>query len=160
LLNREPADYDVATDATPRQVMQIFPQTFAVGEQFGVVLVPEPKPVTDDDARRSTVEVATFRSDVGYSDGRHPDEVRFTSDPREDVLRRDFTINGMMLDPATNEILDFVGGRDDLTAGIVRAIGDPNRRFAEDKLRMLRAVRFAARFDYRIDSATMEAIQT
>jgi len=86
--------------------------------------------------------------------------VRFTSDPREDVLRRDFTINGMMLDPATNEILDFVGGRDDLTAGIVRAIGDPNRRFAEDKLRMLRAVRFAARFDYRIDSATMEAIQT
>ncbi len=140
--------------------MQIFPQTFAVGEQFGVVLVPEPKPVTDDDARRSTVEVATFRSDVGYSDGRHPDEVRFTSDPREDVLRRDFTINGMMLDPATNEILDFVGGRDDLTAGIVRAIGDPNRRFAEDKLRMLRAVRFAARFDYRIDSATMEAIQT
>jgi len=124
------------------------------------VLVPEPKPVTDDDARRSTVEVATFRSDVGYSDGRHPDEVRFTSDPREDVLRRDFTINGMMLDPATNEILDFVGGRDDLTAGIVRAIGDPNRRFAEDKLRMLRAVRFAARFDYRIDSATMEAIQT
>ena len=160
LLNREPADYDVATDATPRQVMQIFPQTFAVGEQFGVVLVPEPKPVTDDDARRSTVEVATFRSDVGYSDGRHPDEVRFTSDPREDVLRRYFTINGMMLDPATNEILDFVGGRDDLTAGIVRAIGDPNRRFAEDKLRMLRAVRFAARFDYRIDSATMEAIQT
>ena len=160
LLNREPADYDVATDATPRQVMQIFPQTFAVGEQFGVVLVPEPKPVTDDDARRSTVEVATFRSDVGYSDGRHPDEVRFTSDPREDVLRRDFTINGMMLYPATNEILDFVGGRDDLTAGIVRAIGDPNRRFAEDKLRMLRAVRFAARFDYRIDSATMEAIQT
>ncbi len=160
LLNREPADYDVDTDATPRQVMQIFPQTFAVGEQFGVVLVPEPKPVTDDDARRSTVEVATFRSDVGYSDGRHPDEVRFTSDPREDVLRRDFTINGMMLDPATNEILDFVGGRDDLTAGIVRAIGDPNRRFAEDKLRMLRAVRFAARFDYRIDSATMEAIQT
>ena len=160
LLNREPADYDVATDATPRQVMQIFPQTFAVGEQFGVVLVPEPKPVTDDDALRSTVEVATFRSDVGYSDGRHPDEVRFTSDPREDVLRRDFTINGMMLDPATNEILDFVGGRDDLTAGIVRAIGDPNRRFAEDKLRMLRAVRFAARFDYRIDSATMEAIQT
>ena len=160
LLNREPADYDVATDATPRQVMQIFPQTFAVGEQFGVVLVPEPKPVTDDDARRSTVEVATFRSDVGYSDGRRPDEVRFTSDPREDVLRRDFTINGMMLDPATNEILDFVGGRDDLTAGIVRAIGDPNRRFAEDKLRMLRAVRFAARFDYRIDSATMEAIQT
>jgi poly(A) polymerase len=159
LLGREPADYDVSTDATPRQVMQIFPQTFAVGEQFGVVLVPEPGRVTGEDARRSTVEVATFRSDVGCSDGRHPDEVRFTKDPREDVERRDFTINGMMLDPAINEILDFVGGRDDLKKGIVRAIGDPERRFAEDKLRMLRAVRFAARFDYRIDPATLSAIQ-
>jgi poly(A) polymerase len=110
------------------------------------------------------VEVATFRSDVGYSDGRHPDEVRFSKDPREDVQRRDFTINGMMLDPlvfdkTTNGILDFVGGRDDLKAGIVRAIGDPERRFAEDKLRMLRAVRFAARFDYQIDPATLAAIQ-
>src|SRR5208282_4656519 len=110
------------------------------------------------------VEVATFRSDVGYSDGRHPDEVRFTKDPREDVQRRDFTINGMLLDPlvsdkTTNELLDFVGGREDLKAGIVRAIGDPERRFAEDKLRMLRAVRFAARFDYKIDPATMAAIQ-
>ncbi|MGA2964574.1 MAG: CCA tRNA nucleotidyltransferase [Terriglobales bacterium] len=195
LLNREPADYDVATDATPRQVMQIFPQTLAVGEQFGVVLVPFKADTTkdtkehegDEPARtdpfegravpgamggsgkqrclslspslRKSVEVATFRSDVGYSDGRHPDEVRFTKDPREDALRRDFTINGMMLDPATNAILDFVGGRDDLKAGIVRAIGDPERRFAEDKLRMLRAVRFAARFDYRIAPATMSAIQ-
>jgi poly(A) polymerase len=153
LLGREPADYDVATDATPRQVMQIFPQTYAVGEQFGVVLVPDSSGVA------STVEVATFRSDVGYSDGRHPDEVRFSQDPREDVERRDFTINGMMLDPATNEVLDFVGGRADLKAGIVRAIGDPERRFAEDKLRMFRAVRFAARFDYQIDPATMSAIQ-
>ena len=111
-------------------------------------------------ARQGTVvEVATFRSDVGYSDGRHPDQVRFTKDPREDVQRRDFTINGMLLDPATNEVLDFVGGRNDLRAGIVRAIGDPERRFAEDKLRMLRAVRFAARFHYRIDPATMAAIQ-
>lgn len=172
LLAREPADYDVATDATPRQVMQIFPQTYAVGEQFGVVLIPRSPTehaLTGEDARRSTtnssgnhkggVEVATFRSDVGYSDGRHPDEVRFTKDPREDVQRRDFTINGMMLDPATKEILDFVGGRDDLKAGIVRAIGDPERRFAEDKLRMLRAVRFAARFDYQIDPATLAAIQ-
>jgi poly(A) polymerase len=108
---------------------------------------------------KGAIEVATFRSDVGYSDGRHPDQVRFTKDPREDVERRDFTINGMLLDPVTNEILDFVGGRDDLKAGIVRAIGDPERRFAEDKLRMLRAVRFAARFDYKIDPATMEAIQ-
>jgi poly(A) polymerase len=166
LLSREPADFDVATDATPQQVMQIFPQTYAVGEQFGVVLVPESEAsvATGDPARHAesgnaTIEVATFRSDVGYSDGRHPDEVRFTKDPREDVQRRDFTINGMMLDPATNEVLDFVGGRDDLKAGIVRAIGEPERRFAEDKLRMLRAVRFAARFEYQIDPATMAAIQ-
>ena len=164
LLGREPADYDVSTDATPQQVMQIFPQTFAVGEQFGVVLVPQSGGATGVLARqgersKGAIEVATFRSDVGYSDGRHPDQVRFTKDPREDVERRDFTINGMLLDPATDEILDFVGGREDLKAGIVRAIGDPERRFAEDKLRMLRAVRFAARFDYKIDPATMEAIQ-
>ena len=164
LLGREPADYDVSTDATPQQVMQIFPQTFAVGEQFGVVLVPQSGGATGVLARqgersKGAIEVATFRSDVGYSDGRHPDQVRFTKDPREDVERRDFTINGMLLDPVTNEILDFVGGRDDLKAGIVRAIGDPERRFAEDKLRMLRAVRFSARFDYKIDPATMEAIQ-
>jgi len=172
LLGREPADYDVATDATPRQVMQIFAQTLAVGEQFGVVLVPESggatgapstssgqAPARQGERGKGAVEVATFRSDVGYSDGRHPDQVRFTNDPREDVQRRDFTINGMMLDPVTNEILDFVGGQDDLKAGIVRAIGDPERRFAEDKLRTLRAVRFAARFDYQIDPATMAAIQ-
>lgn len=155
LLGREPADYDVATDATPRQVMEIFPQTYAVGEQFGVVLVP----FSRADSATDTVEVATFRSDVGYSDGRHPDEVRFSKDPREDVERRDFTINGMMFDPATDEVLDFVGGRADLKAGIIRAIGDPERRFAEDKLRMLRGVRFAARFDYTIDPATMAAMQ-
>ncbi|MGB6385956.1 MAG: CCA tRNA nucleotidyltransferase [Terriglobales bacterium] len=167
LLSREPADYDVATDATPQQVMQIFPQTYAVGEQFGVVLVPESSGETGVLARQSersergkqTVEVATFRSDVGYSDGRHPDEVRFTKDPEEDAQRRDFTINGMMLDPATNEILDFVDGQEDLKKGIIRAIGDPNRRFEEDKLRMLRAVRFAARFNYQIDPATLTAIQ-
>jgi poly(A) polymerase len=172
LLVREPADYDVATDATPQQVMQIFPQTFAVGEQFGVVLVPESSGATgvpstssgqalarQDEPSNTTVEVATFRAEVGYSDGRHPDEVRFTKDPREDVQRRDFTINGMLLDPATDEILDFAGGREDLKAGIVRAIGEPERRFAEDKLRMLRAVRFTARFAYQIDPATMQAIQ-
>src|ERR1700730_12325277 len=105
LLSREPADYDVATDATPQQVMQILPQTYAVGEQFGVVLVPdsEANGATAVLARQgTTVEVATFRSDAAYSDGRHPDEVRFTKDPREDVQRRDFTINGMILNPATN----------------------------------------------------------
>ncbi len=165
LLGREAADYDVATDATPLQVMQIFPRTFAVGAQFGVVLVPfvdVPPTETGEDARRSTdrvVEVATFRSDLGYSDGRHPDEVRFSRDPREDVQRRDFTINGMMLDPITNEVLDYVGGRADLAAGVVRAIGDPERRFGEDKLRMLRAVRFASRFEYQIEPATFSAIQ-
>ena len=171
LLGRKPADYDVATDAIPQQVMQIFPQTYAVGEQFGVVLVPDTREAAAVPAggataaparqgeRRNAVEVATFRSDAGYSDGRHPDQVRFTKDPREDVQRRDFTINGMMLDPATGEILDFVGGREDLKAGIIRAIGDPERRFAEDKLRMLRAVRFAARFDYQIDPATLAAIK-
>ena len=164
LLGRVPADYDVATDATPQGVMEIFPQTFAVGAQFGVVLVPLAKDASGASAvgpgeKVPVVEVATFRSDVGYSDGRHPDEVRFSSDPREDVQRRDFTINGLLLDPVTNEVLDFVGGREDLKAGIVRTIGEPEHRFGEDKLRMLRAVRFAARFEYRIEASTLTAIQ-
>ena len=150
LLGREPKDYDVATNATPEQVMKIFPETYAVGAQFGVVLVPGPQ---------GDVEVATFRSDIGYSDGRHPDEVRFSTDPREDVARRDFTINGMLLDPVSNEVLDFVGGRKDLDAKIIRTIGDPRQRFAEDKLRMLRAVRIAARFGYTIEPATFAAIE-
>jgi poly(A) polymerase len=150
LLGREPKDYDVATNATPEQVMSIFPETYAVGAQFGVVLVPGPQ---------GDVEVATFRSDIGYSDGRHPDEVRFSTDPREDVARRDFTVNGMLLDPVSNEVLDFVGGRKDLEAKIIRTIGDPKQRFAEDKLRMLRAVRFAARFGYTIEPATFAAIE-
>jgi poly(A) polymerase len=163
LLGREPADYDIATDATPAQVMDIFPKTFAVGAQFGVVLVPLLKAESGEsavgpDEKVPVVEVATFRSDVGYSDGRHPDEVRFTKDPEEDVQRRDFTINGLLLDPITNEVLDFVGGRDDLKAGVIRTIGEADHRFAEDKLRMLRAVRFAARFEYRIAPATMTAI--
>ena len=170
LLGREPADYDVATDATPEEVMRIFPDTYAVGAQFGVVLVPLPeRDVAINVACRdvtcyvspkaNVVEVATFRSDIGYSDGRHPDQVRFSKDPREDVERRDFTINGLLLDPVTNEVLDFVGGRKDLEAGIIRSIGDPERRFAEDKLRMLRAVRFAARFGYTIEPGTFQAIQ-
>jgi poly(A) polymerase len=163
LLNREPADYDVATSATPAQVMEIFPDTYAVGVQFGVVLVPLPEEqrANGDDgaAPSSTIEVATFRSDVSYSDGRHPDEVRFSQDPSEDVARRDFTINGMMLDPVSGEVLDYVGGQRDLQAGVVRAIGDAGRRFEEDKLRMVRAVRFAARFGYAIDKDTLTAIQ-
>jgi poly(A) polymerase len=164
LLRREPADYDVATNATPAQVMEIFPDTYAVGAQFGVVLVPLPREQRAEEGQNATpkaqaVEVATFRSDLGYSDGRRPDEVRFSKDPREDVVRRDFTINGMMLDPETGEVLDFVGGRRDLEAGIIRAIGDAELRFAEDKLRMLRAVRFAARFEYEIAADTLRAIQ-
>ncbi len=164
LLQREPKDYDVATDATPEQVMSIFPDTYAVGAQFGVVLVPVLDAPVGNVPAESTpasfaVEVATFRSDIGYSDGRHPDEVRFSRDPREDVARRDFTINGMLLDPVSGEVLDFVGGRKDLEAGIIRTIGEPERRFAEDKLRMLRAVRFAARFQYEIEPSTFAAIQ-
>jgi len=164
LLKREPADYDIATSATPAEVMEMFPDTYAVGAQFGVVLVPLPedqRAPADENVISKTraVEVATFRSDLGYSDGRRPDEVRFSQDPREDVARRDFTINGMMLDPVSSEVLDFVGGRRDLGAGIVRAIGDPKVRLAEDKLRMLRAVRFAARFEYAIEAETLAAIQ-
>jgi poly(A) polymerase len=171
LLRREPKDYDVATNATPEQVMNIFPETYAVGAQFGVVLVPAREEKrnaasnasTESSSHAHVVEVATFRSDIGYSDGRHPDEVRFSQDPREDVARRDFTINGMLLDPLNDqtpgEVLDFVGGREDLAAGIIRTIGDPEKRFAEDKLRMLRAVRFAARFEYAIEPATFAAMQ-
>src|SRR5271155_2089046 len=164
LLKREPADYDVATSATPAQVMEIFPDTYAVGVQFGVVLVPVPEDQRtegneNEPPKSRAIEVATFRSDLGYSDGRRPDEVRFSQDPRQDVERRDFTINGMMLDPVSGEVLDFVGGRRDLEAGIIRTIGDPELRFAEDKLRMLRAVRFAARFEYGIEAQTLAAIQ-
>ena len=150
LLRRQPADYDVATDATPVEVLRLFPSGLDVGAQFGVVLVRQ------DSCK---VEVATFRSDVGYSDGRHPDQVVYSRTPEEDVQRRDFTINGLLMRHDTEEFLDFVGGRADLTAGIIRAIGEPSRRFAEDKLRMLRAVRFAARFNYTIEPATFAAIR-
>jgi poly(A) polymerase len=149
LLGREPVDYDVATDATPDCILELFPGSLAVGAKFGVVVV------TDESAQ---VEVATFRSDIGYSDGRHPDRVEFTPSPEQDAQRRDFTINGLLLDPFTNEVLDFVGGQKDLKAGIIRAIGNPAQRFQEDKLRMIRAVRFAARFRYAIESSTFLAI--
>jgi poly(A) polymerase len=167
LLKREPADYDVATDATPDEVLQIFPRSLAVGAKFGVIIVTNDSIETDSasegaedpPALRVQVEVATFRSDIGYSDGRHPDRVEYTRTPEEDVQRRDFTINALLLDPETNEVLDFVGGRDDLRAGIIRAIGNPEDRFREDKLRMARAVRFAARFRYAIEAKTFRAIQ-
>ncbi len=150
VLGREPADYDVATDATPDRVFALFPESIGVGAQFGVILVFEGE---------HKVEVATFRSDVGYSDGRHPDRVVYARTPEEDVRRRDFTINGLLMRPDTGEVLDFVGGQADLRAGVIRAIGEPERRFAEDKLRMMRAVRFAARFAYTIEPATFRAIQ-
>jgi len=151
ILGREPADYDVTTRARPEEVMSVFPETYAVGAQFGVVLVPSPD-------KTWTVEVATFRSDEGYSDGRRPDSVRYSQDAREDVERRDFTINGLLLDPLKDEVLDYVDGRKDIAAGIVRTIGDPERRFGEDKLRLLRAVRFAARLGYEIEPMTFSAI--
>ncbi|MGA7856244.1 MAG: CCA tRNA nucleotidyltransferase [Candidatus Acidiferrales bacterium] len=155
LLHREPADYDVATNATPERVEEIFPNSLTVGAQYGVVVVT----TETHEGTRLQVEVATFRSDVGYSDGRHPDAVVYAKSAEEDVKRRDFTINGLLLDPQSNQVLDYVGGRDDLRAGIIRAIGRPEERFREDKLRMLRAVRFAARFGYSIEPETLRAIQ-
>ena len=151
LLGREPEDYDVATDATPDQVMALFPESVGVGAQFGVVAVQR-------DGLK--VEVATFRADSGYSDGRHPDAVAFSSSPKEDVQRRDFTINGLLMRHDTGEVLDYVGGQADLRAGVIRAIGEPDRRFREDKLRLLRAVRFAARFGFKIEAATLDAIRS
>ena len=150
LLGLEPADYDVTTNATPEQVVKLFPESIAVGAQFGVILIPR-------DGLK--VEVATFRSDVGYSDGRHPDRVVYSKTPQEDVQRRDFTINGLLMRHDTGEVLDFVDGQADLEAKIIRAIGEPDRRFAEDKLRMMRAVRFAARFGFEIEAATFRAIR-
>src|SRR6202789_2168217 len=162
LMGHAPKDYDVATDAHPDAVMALFRRSFGVGAHFGVVLVPMLV-----DGQEIVTEVATFRSDGVYSDGRRPDEVAYTRDPQQDVLRRDFTINGMLLDvdkylatgDAAAATLDYVGGREDLKAGVVRAIGKPVRRFSEDKLRMLRAVRFAARFEFVIERETFAAIR-
>lgn len=147
VLGIEPADYDVATDATPEQISGVFPSARGVGEAFGVMLVR---------MGGRTIEVATFRSEGGYVDGRRPTEVRFT-DAREDAQRRDFTINGLFEDPANGEVIDFVGGRADIAARRLRAIGDADARFREDRLRTLRAARFAARFSLAVDPATAEA---
>src|ERR1700730_7868683 len=143
-----PKGFDIATDATPEVVQKIFPRTYAVGAHFGVIVVLE---------NEFQFEVATFRSDDVYVDGRRPSAVHFSS-PQEDAKRRDFTINGMFFDPEKNEVIDFVGGRADLEARLIRAIGDPAQRFAEDRLRMLRAVRFATMLDYKIDKQTWEAL--
>jgi putative nucleotidyltransferase with HDIG domain len=162
LLGRVPEDFDVATSARPDTVLEMFSRTFAVGAHFGVILVAD-----EIDSQEIVTEVATFRSDGAYSDGRRPESVRFSESAEEDVTRRDFTINGMLLDPQLLResgdvgaaVLDYVGGRADLDARLVRAIGDPAQRFDEDKLRMLRAVRFAARFDFEIEAGTEAAIR-
>lgn len=153
LLRRQPKDFDVATDATPNQIRDVFgsQRTLPIGAAFGVITVLGP-----NDAEQ--IEVATFRRDATYSDGRHPDSVSF-SNAEEDALRRDFTINGLFFDPLTEDVIDFVGGREDLRLGVVRAIRDPEERIAEDKLRMLRAVRFAATLGFAIDPATMSAVK-
>lgn len=153
LLGRVPRDYDVATDARPEQIQQIFgrKRTFLVGAAFGVATVVGPPGA-------GQVEVTTFRSDATYSDGRHPDAVVFST-PQADALRRDFTINGLFYDPLEDRVLDFVGGIADLQAKIIRAIGDPRQRFEEDKLRMLRAIRFVAELEFGLDPATYQAIR-
>ncbi len=153
LVGKAPKDYDVATNATPEQVRELFgkKRTLAIGESFGVITVLGPKSA-------DPIEVATFRRDTGYSDGRRPDAVEFT-DAREDAIRRDFTINGMFFDPIKQEVIDFVGGQEDLQRRVVRAIGDPHERIAEDKLRMLRAIRFAAVFDFELHHDTLLAVQ-
>jgi poly(A) polymerase len=154
LLGLKPKDYDVATNARPEEVRRLFRATVAVGMSFGVIRVLGPK----SNQGRPEVEVATFRSDVSYSDGRHPDAVTFST-AREDALRRDFTINGMFFDPLENRLIDYVVGQEDLKARILRAIGDPALRFAEDKLRMLRAVRIATCFELTIEPRTEAAIK-
>ena len=150
LLGREPKDWDIATDALPDRIEALFSKTVAVGKAFGIIAV-----VCDDG---SMVEVATYRADSPYADGRHPGAVAFTN-AREDAIRRDFTVNALLLDPSTGEIRDYVGGHEDLAARVIRAIGDPETRFAEDHLRLLRAVRFAAVLGFAIDPATFAAIQ-
>jgi len=150
LLNRPPKDWDVASDARPDQILNLFPDANLVGAKFGVVLVRN---------GGAQVEVATFRTDGVYEDGRRPKDVHFETRPSADAARRDFTINALFLDPANGKVLDFVGGRDDLNSQIIRAIGDPEARFREDHLRLLRAVRFAARLAFRIDPATAHAMR-
>ncbi len=152
ILNRAPKDYDVATSATPEQVRELFgfKRTLPIGVSFGVITVVGPKTA-------GQIEVATFRRDGGYSDGRRPDSVQFT-DAREDAIRRDFTINGMFFDPVTEKVIDFVGGQEDIGRRVIRAIGDPDKRIEEDKLRMLRGVRFASTFEFTLESKTQDAI--
>ncbi len=149
LLEKTPKDFDIATSARPEEVQKLFARTYAVGAHFGVIVVLE---------ESFQVEVATFRSDGAYLDGRRPTSVHFSS-PEEDARRRDFTINGMFYDPPNESVIDFVGGREDLTARRIRAIGAPAERFAEDRLRLLRAIRFATTLEFEIEPATWGAIE-
>ncbi len=149
LLKKNPKDFDIATDAVPKRVASLFPKTVPVGAQFGVMLVIE---------GGESFEVATFRADKGYRDGRHPVGVRFT-DAKEDALRRDFTVNGLFFDPLTRQVMDWVEGKKDLKKKIIRAIGDPKKRFMEDKLRMLRAIRFASVLGFKIEPKTFSAVK-
>ena len=149
LLEKSAKDYDIATDAIPQEVIDLFPRTIAIGAQFGVIQVRY---------GGEGFEVATFRSDVSYSDGRRPDEVKFVT-AQEDVERRDFTINGLLYDPHKDQVLDFVGGEADIRASLIRAIGHPTERFNEDRLRMMRAIRFAARLNFAVDPQTFDAIR-
>src|SRR6186997_3487253 len=153
LLGLTPKDYDVATSATPDQIRDLFGRrrTLPIGAAFGVITVLGPRTA-------GQIEVATFRSDAAYSDGRHPDSVTFTT-AEHDAERRDFTINGLFYDPVAEQVVDYVGGQDDLHKRTIRAIGDARARLGEDKLRMLRAVRFATAFDFTIDADTLRAIQ-
>ena len=148
-MGRTPGDFDIATSARPEDVQKIFKKTIPVGAQFGVIMVVKGK---------VPYEVATFRTDLSYADGRHPEGVVFST-PQEDALRRDFTINGLFFDPIKKKVIDYVGGRQDLRAKIIRAIGDPLARFKEDRLRILRAVRFSAVLGFPIEPATFKAIQ-
>jgi poly(A) polymerase len=150
LLGREVHDFDLTTSARPDGIRELFPEALEVGAHFGVVIVHE---------AGMRVQVATYRTDHSYKDGRRPEAVTFETDPRQDVLRRDFTINALLEDPFTEEVIDYTGGMEDLAARVIRAIGDPRQRFAEDRLRMLRAVRFAARLNFTIEGGTMAAIR-
>lgn len=150
VMGNEPKDYDIATSAEPAQVVEMLPGSLTVGVRFGVVIVPRDE---------GNVEVATFRKDGAYADGRHPVQVEYTKSAEEDVRRRDFTINGLLYDPVEDQVIDYVGGQSDIRHQRVRTIGDPFKRFKEDRLRMLRAVRFAARFNFELDSTAANAIR-
>jgi poly(A) polymerase len=150
VMGHEPKDYDIATDALPGQVQELFPESVMVGAQFGVAMVPR---------GGNLVEVATFRSDGNYEDGRRPREVLYAQTAEEDVRRRDFTVNGLLFDPAGKEVIDYVDGRRDIRERRIRTIGEASARFQEDHLRMLRAVRFAARFGFSLDGAALAAIR-